>query len=377
VVDTASVVLDTLRLGREPDPGALQRAWHEVDTSGLAQLVLEEGVALWLYRRLKSAGAESAPEAGFATWLSQRAREDAAKNLLADARVSELGGWLTGNGYPHVWIKGSARRLAAALYPYADARATNDVDLILPQDRVREAWDQLQRSGYEPTCSPDRARVDHFHLAALWNQDRVAVELHLSTSREVPPDDAWRRATTLAVTVNANGLGFPVPSATELLWQGIAHGLLHGTGGFRLRYFQDASVILAGTEPIHWGEIARRLDSPEVPSRGVTLSWLGAAAELAGRSLPPELSGVPAFDLIRALRWRLAVHRHAARHPRAAEKLVEEGTRAEIGWPILSGVPGTSPAVRMRRRVAAVAARGAYLAWRQFARPDGRPARRN
>jgi hypothetical protein len=103
-----------------------------------------------------------------------------------------------------------------------------------------------------------------------------------------------------------------------------------------------------------------------VPSRALALAWLGAAALLSGHPLPPEMSAVTSFQLSRALRWRLAVSRHLSGHPRAAEKLVEEGTRAEIGWPILKGVPRTSTAVRLRRRLAAVAARGVYRAWRML-----------
>jgi hypothetical protein len=48
------------------------------------------------------------------------------------------------------------------------------------------------------------------------------------------------------------------------------------------------------------------------------------------------------------------------------EKLIEEGTRAEVGWPIMPGVAGTGPAIRLRRRLAAVAARATYRVWRMF-----------
>jgi Uncharacterised nucleotidyltransferase len=359
-------LLDTLRLGGELDPAEMGSAWRRVDTRGLSGLVMQEGCALWLYRRLRSAGAELAPQPAFAAWLSQRARDDAARNLLIDARVSQLSEWLTGQGYPHVWLKGAARRLAAATYPYADARATNDVDVIVPAELVRGAWEQLGHLGFERACAPELTPPNHFHLPPLSGADRVAVELHLSTSTQVGPEEAWRRATDGSEMVRRGGIGFAVPSATELLWHSIAHGLHHGTAGFRLRYFQDASVILAAGRPIDWRVIGARLDSPEVPSRALALAWLGAAALLSGRPLPPEMSAVTSFQLGRALRWRLTVSRHVSGHPRAAEKLVEEGSRAEIGWPILKGVQRTSTAVRIRRRLAAVAARGVYRAWRML-----------
>lgn len=366
LTDTVSVLLDTLQLGRELVPDLAQSTWHGVDTIGLPGLVLEEGCALWLYRRLRSVGAEDAPRPEFASWLSRRARDDAARNLLIDTRVSQLSEWLTEHQYPHVWLKGSARRLAAGHYPYADARATNDVDLLLPSDRAHAAWAELQRFGYEPVCAPELAPPDHFHLVPLWGADRVAVELHVSTSTRVLPQEAWRRMTSSPETVQRAGLSLAVPSATELLWQAVTHALLHGPAGFRLRYLQDASVILASASPIDWSVIVPRLESPEVPSRNISLAWLGAAAALTGRRLPPELSGVAPFELSRALRWRLTAHRRLSRHPRVVEKLVEEGTRAEIGWPVMRAVPGTAPAVRLRRRLSALAARGGYRAWRIF-----------
>lgn len=366
VADPTTVLLDTLRLGGELDPAATRSAWRGIDTSGLSGLVIQEGCALWLYRRLRGAQAEAAPHPAFATWLSRRARDDAARNLLIDARVSQLSEWLTQHGYPHVWLKGTARRVAAAAYPFADARVTNDVDLILPAELVPGAWERLRRLGFEHACAPELTPPNHFHLPPLSTTDRVAIELHRSTSTQVAPGEAWRRATDGAEIVSRDGLDFTIPCATELLWHSIAHGLHHGTAGFRLRYFQDASVILATGRPVDWKVIDARLSSPEVPSRALALAWLGAAAPLSGRPLPPGLSVEAPFQVGRALRWRLAVTRHSSGHPRAAEKLVEEGTRTEIGWPILGGVPGTSAARRLRRRLASFAARAAYRTWRMF-----------
>jgi len=360
------VLLDTLRLGREPDPAEVRAAWSRLDTRGLSSLVRQEGCALWLYRRLKNAGAESTLPQAFGTWLAKQARELTARNILVDVEVARLAQWLSRHRYPHVWLKGAARRMGAERYPFADARATHDVDLLLPPDRARKVWDELQRTGYQSAGALDRTPENHFHLPPLLGADRVAVELHQATSRHESPGEAWRRATTGAVKITRGGVTCIIPSATELLWHSLTHGLIQGTAAFRLRYFQDASVILASAEPIDWDLIARRLGSPEVPSQGLALTWLGAAAELAGYQLPAELRKVAAFDAGRALRWRLQVHRRWAHHPRTAGKLIEEGTRAEIGWPIMPGVPGTSLGVRLRRRLAAVAARAAYRVWRMM-----------
>jgi hypothetical protein len=365
-VGPVAVLLDTIRLGREPDPAGVRAAWSRLETAGLSGLVRREGCALWLYRRLKDAGAENAPQSPFGVWLAKHARDLTARNLLVDVEVTRLAQWLTRHRFPHVWLKGAARRVGAVRYPFADARATHDVDLLVPQDRAGKVWEELQRTGYQTAGTHDRTPEHHFHLPPLLGADRVAVELHLATSKHESPAEAWRRATSTGMKIARDGLTYLIPSATELLWHSVTHGLIHGTAAFRLRYFQDASVILASGEPIDWELIARRLGSPEVPSQALAVTWLGAAARLAGHALPSELPHAVPFDTARALHWRLNVHRRWAHHPRMVEKLIEEGTRAEVGWPIMPGVAGTSPAIQLRRRLAAVAARATYRVWRMF-----------
>lgn len=366
VAGPVAVLLDTIRLGQEWDPAGVRAAWSGLEPAGLSGLVRREGCALWLYRRLKDAGAENAPRSPFGPWLAKHARDLTARNLLVDVEVARLAQWLSRHHYPHVWLKGAARRLGAARYPFADARGTHDVDLLVPQDRARKIWEELQRTGYQRAGEFDRTPEHHFHLPPLLGADRVAVELHLATSKHESPAEAWRRATSAGVKIARDGLTYFIPSATELLWHSVTHGLLHGTAAFRLRYFQDASVILASGEPIDWELIARRLSSPEVPSQVLVLTWLGAAARLAGYTLPEELARAVPFDTPRVLHWRLNVHRRWAHHPRMVEKLIEEGTRAEVGWPIMPAVRGTSPAIRLRRRLAAMAARATYRVWRIF-----------
>lgn len=375
----ATLLLQTLRFGDRLEPASLRAAWATAATPGLARLVSFEGCALWLYRRLRQideAWASPLATSTFGTWLERRARADAAQNMRVDAQTESLLRLLNARGIPHVLLKGAARRAAAHLFPYADARTTNDVDVLLPATEARHMWEQLRTLGYDYATRPEHTPSGHYHLPPLCDRGRVAVELHTSTSRAVSSEEAWRRASSGTRELRQHGITMPVPSSTELLWHGVTHAVHHQTGAFRLRFFQDVSVILASGAEIDWGELRARLDSTEIADRSVTGAWLGAAAWLAGTRLSTDITGsVAPFDLPRALRWRLAVLRRLSSTTRSGEKLLEEGTRAEIGWGLTPAPAGTPVLLRGRRRAAAAAARFTYSLWRAALRvPQAAPS---
>ena len=320
-VRPGELLVETLALSRAErtggDPTQLAANWATIAPRGLERLVTFEGCALWLWRRLRELGAAAAPPAAFRDWLAREARGRAARNLLVDAQTDAVVGRLGAAGLPHVLLKGAARRFSSDLFPYAGARATHDVDVLVPAARAREAWELLRRAGYEPTARDGDTHREHFHLPPLWDAQRVAVELHTSTSRAVPPDEAWRRATTGARTVERSGVRADVPAPTELLWHGLTHALRHRADAFRLRFLLDGAAILATPVPFDWGDIESRLGSGEVARPRTALVWLAAAAALAGRRQPSPLAApggesTPLADLAAALERRRAVLRVVA-----------------------------------------------------------------
>ena len=306
------LLVETLALGsgEGADPARLAANWAIVSPHGLERLVTFEGCALWLWRRLRELGAAAAPPAKFADWLAHEARGRAARNLLVDAQADAVVCRLGAAGVPHVLLKGVARRFSCDLFPYAGARATHDVDVLVPAARAQEAWDLLWRAGYEPTARNGHGHREHFHLPALWDAQRVAVELHTSTSQAVPPHEAWRRATTGGRAVERAGVRAGLPGPTELLWHGLTHALRHHADAFRLRFLLDGAAILATPAAFDWGEIERRLGTAEIARRPAALAWLETAAALAGRVLPAPLAvrgGTPLPNLAAALQRRLEV----------------------------------------------------------------------
>jgi hypothetical protein len=294
--------------------------------------------------------------------LAGEARRVTAANLSVDAHAEDLVGWLERDRIPNVLLKGVARRAALSLYPMADARATLDIDVLVPQEVAADVWQRLRARGYHDPVQPP---PDHYHLPSLVNAAGVPVEVHTSTSGSVTAEEAWRRAVSGAEVFERGGLPYRIPSATELLWHAVTHGMQQGPRAFRLRFLLDGAVIVAGRRPIDWTEIIRRLHTAEIPDRSVAVRWLGAATALGGTDLPPGLSEIePPFALERALAWRLAVFRSGGLGDRLRERLLEEGTRVEAAMPLTPTIAGSSLFARVRRRAAAILARGSYLTWR-------------
>lgn len=309
-MNSADLLLATLRLGGGGATNQLRDAWPRADLRGLRRLVEFEGCALWAYRRLRQLDVLAALDGGFATWLADTGRDAAARNLLVDAEAEAVARTLQRLGLPGVFMKGTARRLVADRYPMADARRTSDVDVLVPEPGAWDLWYELYRQGYERTNRTKPPRPQHHHLPALMNDRRVGVEIHTTHARGIAPAVSWKRHFTGSASVVRNGVTFRVPPATELFWTATAHALLIPDLAFLLIRLLDAALVWASGAAIDWDEVVRRLDAKEIVDGGAARAWLGAARELAGRELPAALADrVTPFDLGRELRLRYAVLR--------------------------------------------------------------------
>ncbi|MGE0159742.1 MAG: nucleotidyltransferase family protein [Gemmatimonadales bacterium] len=360
-MNEAELLLETLRFG-EVDAGRLADEWARVDTRGLDRLLALEQCEVWLHRRLGSLGLLDTLEPTFAGSLARRARAVAAHGLLVDAQLQATVRALNRLDIPHVLLKGAARRLLATRMPFADARAMGDVDVLVPAELARGAWEAFTEAGfhvaYDPTLTPD----GHYHLLPIVDDLSVVVELHASLFG-LPPAEAWRRQWDGSLRVETPGGGTRVPCPTELFWHALTHCLQHGVGAFNLRFLLDIASVWASEEDLAWDVVIRRWEGDEIAQRAHARLWLGEAAWLAGRDGSEAFGPLPHGHLQRLLRWRLAwLRREPSR--RFAEKLLEEAARVEFGLPVAPLIGGTGPWESSRRRAASLLGRAAYLAWR-------------
>ena len=357
MADSARLLIDTLRFAPPDDARALATAWSAADAGAIVRLVEYEGVALWLHRRLKSLGVTLDGEPRVR--LAAGARHATAHSLRTDAEATASLAILSAAGVPAVLLKGAAMRRIAARVRDADARASSDVDLIVPADLAQHAWDALVASGYSPPKTSGPA--DGHHLPALAGPIGIAVEIHTTTVAATPGAEAWRRASHDGDAVLA------VSSDTELLWNAVAHAVVTaadaGRSGVRLRYWLDPAALLASSTTIDWDRIRARLLSSECAFPDLARVWLRTASDLAGVALPEDALGnerANRFDLERVLSWRLRVLARPDQKSRWVEKLLEEGARGEVSLPIEPPHRAASTPARLRH---AVASRAARLWW--------------
>jgi hypothetical protein len=356
---TGELLVRTLQLRPAEDTQPLVRAWSEVRADGLGSWISFEAAPLWLLRRLRELGAEAVAPRTFIDNLAARVRGEAARNMLVDAEAVAVARHLDAAGIRHVMLKGMARRAAGARYPCGDARATHDVDVMVPESDASRASAALRAAGYHGIAT-ERPH----HAQPLIGPGSVAVELHTSSSHTLPAAEAWRRANDGGHEVAWGGQQVRIPSATELLWHGMTHALQHGVSAWRLRFLLDGASVLAGDDAIAWDVVQSRLAAPETRDAPAARRWLSAAAQLAGVTLPPDVAGSVSPPVVRhLLGWRLSVLARR-RDAGLGARLLEEGARIELGMPPAEVVPGTGLLKQTRRWLAGRAARGIYRVWR-------------
>jgi len=361
-------------LGGNPPP-ALRERWAAHLLDPLPDLLAYEGAGIWLFRRLRVLGILDGLAPAFRERLKSLAFDAAARGMQVEEEALTVLGILRGAGIPVVLIKGVARRALARQVPFLDARATSDVDLLVPADRIQEGQDLLLGHGYSPT--PTRTPgPGHHHMQGLWNERRVAVELHRSTSARIPPALAWSRAMTGGQALEWAGIPVRVPSATEISWAAITHALNDAiVHGYRLQHFLEVAALAAVPGEVDWRIVMERTGVGEAYeettgktySREIILRWIDGALQLVALKARPAGAATVPLDLASLLRWRLTIleaHRRLGRS--LSERLLDEGARALIGLEPAPLPPDIAGLRRLRRRVAAGMSRVAFQGWRRM-----------
>lgn len=343
-----------------------------------------EGAGIWLFRRLRALRIFETLPAGFREQLKAQAFAAAMRGLRVEEEALETLRLLGSAGVPVVLIKGIARRALAPEFPYLDARITNDVDLLVPADRIQEGYDLLVSQGYEPADPDDAKRRDHHHLPGLWNERRIAVELHATTSSRISPNTAWARASEGGRELEWGHLRVRVPAPTEIAWAATTHAINDMiVQGHRLQHFLEVAALAEPRPGLDWTLLLGRTGESETFEEesgtdyppAIARQWLQGSLQLVAAGIRPALP-LPALDLEGLLGWRLTILASRSTLGRAlSERLLEEGVRQLIGVDPQRAPSGTRPLYRLRRRLAGGMSRVVYRTWRMFQRQQATGSR--
>lgn len=158
-------------------------------------------------------------------------------------------------GVPTMLLKGAA--LAHSWYPSLATRPMLDIDLVVPRDKVEQAFAVLERCGWTANDRVKPHERPEAHALDFRNAEGRELDLHWHCLRETPSAQAdawfWDQARPFSFC----GVETLQPSPTSMLLQIVLHGVRSNIEP-PIRWIADATVLLrAAADQIDWPQIER------------------------------------------------------------------------------------------------------------------------
>ncbi|MGI6245815.1 MAG: nucleotidyltransferase family protein [Pseudochelatococcus sp.] len=213
-------------LGNEPDPVAAIAA-AGIDGKAVLRLALQHRIAPYL------AGLAADPAIGpvlprdLRGLLATVRDANAERNARLLRQVEEALALLNRAGIEPVLLKGAAR-LADGVHDDIAARFMQDLDFLIPRQRLEDAARILRAAGYRPVEPADPNGREHHHLPGLWHEQvEASIELHREVAGSrwrhlLPTDDFIIRSTAIPI----GGCVARLPAPSDSLVHLAVHGLL-------------------------------------------------------------------------------------------------------------------------------------------------------
>ena len=267
-------------LGGEGTPSATLPA-EAVDWDALVHLAAFHRVAPLLYKSLRDAGPEAAPNSAV-TDLEAYVRSASSRGLLLTGELLRLLKRWEAAGIRAIPFKGPA--LAASLYGDPALRHFDDLDVLVREADCAAAKEVVLALGYQPRRQNPYQQV----FTLLRGEVEINIEVHwdFKLVPEVHPYDphlaaAWTRCETISLGGHP-ALAFGPPD--KLLYLCV-HGSRHLW--FRLQWICDVAQLLRTCPTLDWD----RLMAQAKASGGQRMLFLGLslAHDLLGAPLPPKI----------------------------------------------------------------------------------------
>lgn len=185
------------------------------------------------------------------------------RNRALLAQTEAVAALLNRVGIEPVLLKGAAYLLSGVYADQGD-RLLHDIDLLVPPDQSRQAYELVHQAGYQPYIPNPTALVLHHH-PALTQVNKIPVEIHRtigtgSCQKILPSEDIIARSRPIRL----GSAVVRIPSPEHLMTHLIVHSQMQHGPYERiwpsLRMMLDL-VTLNRTLKIDWEQVASRFRS--------------------------------------------------------------------------------------------------------------------
>lgn len=258
IAQTQALLLKLLSTQHRVSPEALATL-NEADWVQLLATCRQHRLAPLLHWQL-TRHHHLAPPPAVRDVLADAFRQASLRSLMLQSALSQIHQALQAVGIPHVALKGVG--LAWSAYPHPALRPMRDLDILIPQAQLIQAYNTLLQHGCKRieghAGSPEAAMaLGKKHLPPLhMAKGKLVLELHarLSDAQHHPDradiaadGDFWARCATLHV----GGADICIESPTDLLWHLIDHSVYEHQFDNGPLLLSDVAYLL-GRHQIDW-----------------------------------------------------------------------------------------------------------------------------
>jgi putative nucleotidyltransferase-like protein len=295
-----------------------QLAAQRLDWRRMVGLAEGERASSVLWRRLSRVAPDVMP-GEVAERLEQLSMISDFRAVYLQDRCAETLGALRREGIEVILLKGAA--LAHWAYPSFVERPMGDLDFLVPQERLRDAWRIATASGWEwdSAALPLARYSEHHHLPPLFDSSGTGGNLELHSRSSVPAHpfsltfaEARDHAQTLSV---ANGQVLVLEPTYEVINVAVHYAWSHLSvfGGWRA--FRDLGAMNAHVR-LDWVSIT---EAAKRYSASSSCFWtFRLASALCGLEVPA--SALDTLSERMHLRFRRPIERHFASQVFASER---------------------------------------------------------
>ena len=259
---------------------------QNIDWNDLLNTARRHGVLPLVYWQLKDICPDSVPT-DVIEQLRDRFDANAQKNLALTGELVKLIKLFQKNGIPIIPFKGSI--LATSVYKNLALREFVDIDILIPEQFIRESSNLLKLQGYNSQFNINDVHINNYakinNEQTFWNKDKqIAVDLHW----ELLPKPfssyatlAWSRNEQVYIR---NTAVQSINVETLLLYLCV-HGTKHSWSD--LKFLCDIAELISSHPDLDWHWIEKQ--SEKLGNKQMLFLGLYLCQELLGTILPDHL----------------------------------------------------------------------------------------